>query len=339
MGAAAAATPAPRVTRVGPASGATGTVVTISGTNLTGATAVTFGPGNPSTTVTVVNDTTVTAVAPAGSGTVDVQVTTPSGTSQVQTDDWFTYSASLVLNPTQITVPADGSIEGAVTASLTSGGSPAAAGITVTATETTPSLGTKSLASCTTGSVGAGQCLIYTEPDATVETGTVTVTASGFATGMTTVLYSAPGPTPTGLALALANGDGSSAALGTDTFSDGRHYFVDETSGVPGQYENTASQDVVSATLVNGSTPLSSGTEPYALNWTVHNTGASTLYIDAIANTSEMPYTNVICTLATQTDPNGSLACTPSSYDLDYNPHFSNPANPGAIGLGSTTAP
>ena len=64
--------------------------------------------------------------------------------------------------------------------------------------------------------------------------------------------------------------------------------------------------------------------------------GPTPLYIDAIANTSEMPYTNVICTLATQTDPNGSLACTPSSYDLDYNPHFSNPANPGAIGLGVT---
>ncbi len=336
-GVAAAATPAPRVTGISPASGASGTVVTITGTNLTGATAVSFGPGNNATTFSVTNATTVTATAPAGSGTVDVQVTTPGGTSQVQTLDWFTYTASLTLNPTQVIVPADGSIEGAVTATLTSGGSPAAAGITVTATETTPSLGTKSLASCTTGSVGAGQCLIETEPDAKAETGTVTVTASGFATGTAKVVYSAPGTAPTGLTMALANGNGTAAAVnGTDTFSDGNHYFTEETSGLAAQYENTASQAVVSATMVNGSTPLSSGTEPYALNWSLHNTGVNSLYIDAIANTSEMPYTNVICTLATQTDPNGSLACTPSSYDLDYNPHFSNPANPGAIGLGVT---
>ena len=64
---------------VSPASGGSGTVVTITGTNLTGATAVTFGPGNNATTFSVTNDTTVTATAPAGSGTVDVQVTTPCG--------------------------------------------------------------------------------------------------------------------------------------------------------------------------------------------------------------------------------------------------------------------
>ncbi|MCG0286557.1 IPT/TIG domain-containing protein [Streptomyces sp. PSAA01] len=62
----------------GPASG--GTVVTLTGTNLLGATAVRFGAAN-ATSFTVVSATQITAVAPPGSGTVQVTVTGPGGTS------------------------------------------------------------------------------------------------------------------------------------------------------------------------------------------------------------------------------------------------------------------
>ncbi|MEV6536894.1 IPT/TIG domain-containing protein [Streptomyces sp. NPDC051639] len=62
----------------GPASG--GTSVTLTGTGLTGATAVTFG-GNPATTYTVNSATQITAVAPAGTGAVPVTVTTVGGTT------------------------------------------------------------------------------------------------------------------------------------------------------------------------------------------------------------------------------------------------------------------
>ncbi len=55
----------------GPAAG--GTAVTISGHCFVGATGVLFGT-TPATTFTVVNDTTITAVSPAGTGTVDVTV-------------------------------------------------------------------------------------------------------------------------------------------------------------------------------------------------------------------------------------------------------------------------
>ncbi|MFD5030766.1 IPT/TIG domain-containing protein [Streptomyces sp. NPDC058220] len=67
---------------ISPNQGSTGggTTVTITGTNLSGTTAVKFG-SNPATAVTNVSPTQVTAVSPAGSGTVGVTVTTPGGTS------------------------------------------------------------------------------------------------------------------------------------------------------------------------------------------------------------------------------------------------------------------
>ena len=71
----------PTVTAVSPNGGplAGGTPVTISGTNFTGATAVNFGTNVVS--FTVVNATSITAVSPAGTGTVNVTVTTAVATS------------------------------------------------------------------------------------------------------------------------------------------------------------------------------------------------------------------------------------------------------------------
>jgi len=66
-------------------------VVVITGTALTGATAVNFGQGNPST-FTINSATTIYATAPAGTGTVDVTVTTPGGTSATTLSDQYTYT-------------------------------------------------------------------------------------------------------------------------------------------------------------------------------------------------------------------------------------------------------
>ena len=72
------------MTALNPTHGAAagGNTVTLTGTDLTGTTAVHFG-ANAATGVTVVNATTVTATAPAGTAgsTVDVTATTPGGTS------------------------------------------------------------------------------------------------------------------------------------------------------------------------------------------------------------------------------------------------------------------
>ena len=84
------------LTNVSPSSGSAsgGTGVTLTGSGLTGATGVTFG-GIAATSVNVVNSTTVTAVTPAdATGTVDVVITTPSG-SATDTNS-FTYLTSAV---------------------------------------------------------------------------------------------------------------------------------------------------------------------------------------------------------------------------------------------------
>ena len=85
---------APAVTDITPSSGPElgGTLVTITGTAFSGATEVDFGT-TAATNVTVVNDTAITADSPAGTGVVDVTVTTPVGTSATSPADEFTYVA------------------------------------------------------------------------------------------------------------------------------------------------------------------------------------------------------------------------------------------------------
>jgi hypothetical protein len=74
-----------------------GTSVTITGVNFTGASAITFGT-IPATSFTCATDTSCTAVSPAGTGAVDIQVTTATGTSAVVAADKFTYVAAANVN-------------------------------------------------------------------------------------------------------------------------------------------------------------------------------------------------------------------------------------------------
>jgi large repetitive protein len=111
--------PAPTVTAITPNSGSTvgGTAVTLTGTNFTGATAVSFG-GAAATSFTVNSATSITATAPAGAaGTVNVAVTTPSGTSAAAAANQFTY----VLPAPTVTgiAPNTGSTSGGTVVTLT----------------------------------------------------------------------------------------------------------------------------------------------------------------------------------------------------------------------------
>ena len=93
---AGASGPGPVVTAVDPGAGSAtgGTPVVVTGSGFTGATEVDFGT-TPSSGVSVTSDSSLTAIAPPGFGTVDVTVFTPSGDSAASPADRFTYAAGL----------------------------------------------------------------------------------------------------------------------------------------------------------------------------------------------------------------------------------------------------
>jgi hypothetical protein len=87
--------PLPTVASVTPASGpvAGGQAVTVTGTNLTGATAIHFGTAQ-ATPQAGGTDTSLTTTTPAGTaGAVDVTVVTDGGTSAISDGDKYTYLA------------------------------------------------------------------------------------------------------------------------------------------------------------------------------------------------------------------------------------------------------
>jgi hypothetical protein len=114
------APPAPTVNLLTPFSGpeAGGTSVAITGTNLSGASAVTFGTF-PAASFTVNSATSITAVSPAGTGTVNVRVTTGGGTSATGAGNIVVYIAP-VSPPTVTSVsPNTGPATGGTSVTIT----------------------------------------------------------------------------------------------------------------------------------------------------------------------------------------------------------------------------
>ncbi len=110
------------MTQVLPSDGPTagGTSIEVIGTGFTGATEVEFGStdlflaggaqpaiatGTTSLTFTLVSSTLITLNDPAGTGVVDVRVTTPVATSAITAADRFTYKAPATTPPTTTTTP------------------------------------------------------------------------------------------------------------------------------------------------------------------------------------------------------------------------------------------
>ena len=115
-----------QVTGVSPNSGPRGggTSVTITGTNLSGATRVNFGG-----TAGVITDdsrTQITATSPAGSGTVSITVTTKDGTSATSGADQFTYARAPVISGVS---PASGPAGGGTPVSITGANLSGATGV------------------------------------------------------------------------------------------------------------------------------------------------------------------------------------------------------------------
>ena len=164
----------PVVTSVSPNSGpfSGGTTVTIAGTNLSYATGVSFG-SQPAFFYGV-SATAITAVAPAGSGGVDVTVTTPAGTSTANPSaDEFTYTppAPVISSVVPGTGPAAGGTSVVLTGSGLSGASAvdfgAVPGSIITNSPTAitvvspPGTGTVAITVTVDGTVSAGSSFTY----------------------------------------------------------------------------------------------------------------------------------------------------------------------------------
>src|SRR6185312_8219621 len=106
----------PTVTSLSPVQGpsAGGTLVTVTGTNFAAGDTVDFGAVAAST-VTVSSPTSLVATSPAGTGTVDVTVTSAGGTSAATAADHFAYQGS-----TTPTISAVGSLADADAAGVSS---------------------------------------------------------------------------------------------------------------------------------------------------------------------------------------------------------------------------
>jgi hypothetical protein len=125
---------APAVTQVAPVTGPAGTTVIVTGSGFTGATAVSFGSVPATTFVpsSAAPDTELTVTVPASSGTADVTVTTPSGTSPAVPADEFTFLAVTGVSPSSgqppltVTIFGSGFAAGPGNTAVLFGGRPAA---------------------------------------------------------------------------------------------------------------------------------------------------------------------------------------------------------------------
>ena len=254
----------PTVTGVSPSSGSTagGTTVTITGTNLTGATAVSIA-GTAPTSFTVNSPTQITAVtAASGAGEGDVTVTTAGGTSPANPPaDDYTYVAT----PTVTGVsPSSGSTAGGTTVTITGTNLTGATAVSIAGTAPTSfTVNSPTQITAVTAASGAG------EGDVTVTTAGGTSPANPPADDYT---YVTP-PTVTG----VSPNNGPTA--GTNTVTVAGSGFVSGSTTVDFGSNAGTSVDVTSSSSLSVVVPAGSGTVPVTVITT--GGGASTPLADA----------------------------------------------------------
>jgi serine/threonine-protein kinase len=187
----------PAVTKVSPSSGTTGggTAVTITGTNLGGATSVSFG--GAAGKITADSATQITVTSPAGKGTVTVTVTTAGGSVSAGK---FTY-----------VTPAP-AVTGLSPSSGTTGGGTA---VTITGTNLGGATGVSFGGAAGKITADSGTQITVTSPPGSAGTVTVTVTTAGGSVSAGKFTYVTPPPTIT----AISPSSGSTQGGTTVTIS------------------------------------------------------------------------------------------------------------------------
>jgi LPXTG-motif cell wall-anchored protein len=196
---------APAIASLSPAAGPTAgnTLVTITGSDLTGTTGVSFG-GLAASNVTVVNASTVTALSPAGSvGGVNVTVSTAFGTSATNASDVFTYAVRPVVTSSS---PSAGPVTGGTSVTIIGTGFTGATAVEFGTTPTTNFV-VNSDTSITAISIAA-----VTGPGSTVNVTVDTPGGSALQVG-TAIFRFAPIPTVTSV------GPSSGSAAGGNTIT------------------------------------------------------------------------------------------------------------------------
>ncbi len=170
----------PTITAISPSQGpgAGGTVVTVTGTNLSGAT-IDFGTSS-ATSVTCAS-TTCTATSPSGTGTVDVTATTAAGTSATSAADRFTYASP----EGPVLPPAGGPLSSPTVTAISPASGPSTGGTLVTITGSNLAGGTVSFgpSPATNVSCTATDCTAISPAGSGTVTVTVTTSAGVVAAG------------------------------------------------------------------------------------------------------------------------------------------------------------
>jgi hypothetical protein len=244
------------VTGVSPATGSTagGTAVTITGTNFTGATAVTFG-GSAATSVTVVNASTITATTPAhAAGAVDVVVTAPAGNGTGTAA--FTY---VLPAPTVTSIsPTSGPIAGGTPVTITGANFTGATAVTI-----------GGLAATGITVVNATTITATTPAHAAGAVNVTVTTPSGAGTGTGIFTYVAPGPTVTSISPNSGPTTGGTSVTITGTNFSG-------ATAVKFGSADAASFSVVNATQITATSPAGSLGSVYVTVTTAGGTSPAT---------------------------------------------------------------
>ena len=319
--------PAPTISSFTPTSAAQGTTVTIAGTNLTGATAVSFG-GTAATSINVVSATSITAVVQSGA-TGTVSVTTPGGTGTSGSS--FTFIACA--NPTS-----GGSI--AADQTICAGFVPAAFTSSAAATGNTGTLEYKWQLSTTSSSSGFAD--IASSNSATYPPGALTSTTwykrlarvtcmadwtGAVASNVLQITVNQPSFSPgaftvanlqatgTGIKWYAAASGGTSLATST-ALVNGTHYYASQTvNGV----ESTVRFDATASILSTPCAPTGSASQSHVTGATVASlqaTGTNIRWYAAASGGAALA-TSTALVNGTHYYASQTVSCTESATRLD----------------------